>query len=137
MRSFKSWGANEVRHPVSNLFMNRQEAIQLQIDEIMDSFNFQSAMRVLEVYKSMERGYPKDWFLDDEPFEPAIRAAARDCMKAAVNYGYAGHSYFESRFEEGEDEDGPWVRISFNFGDHSHNDGVSYEKTTTITTVTE
>ena len=117
--------------------MNRQEAIQLQIDEIMDSFDFQCAMKVLEVYKSMERGYPKDWFLDDEPFEPAIRAAARDCMKAAVKEGYAGHSYFEARFTEGEDEEGPWVRISFNFGDHSYNDGASYEKTTTTTPVTE
>ena len=108
--------------------MNRQEAIQLQIDEIMDSFDFQSAMRVVEVYKSMERGYPKDWFLDDEPFEPAIRGAARDCMKAAVKDGYAGHSYFEARLTEGEDDEGAWVRMSLNFGDHSYNDGISYEK---------
>jgi len=117
--------------------MNKQEAITQQIDEIMDSFDFQSAMKVLEVYKSIARGYPKDWFLDDEPFEPAIRAAARDCMKEAVKQGYAGHSYFESRFEEGEDEEGPWVKIHFNFGDRSYNDGVSYEKTTTTATVTE
>lgn len=110
--------------------MNRQEAIQLQIDEIMDSFDFQSAIKTLEVYKSMERGYPKDWFLDDEPFEPAIRAAARDCMKSAVKEGYAGHSYFESRFTEGEDDDGLWVRITLNFGLRSYNDGTSYEKTT-------
>jgi hypothetical protein len=117
--------------------MNRQEAIQIQIDEIMDSFDFQCAMKVLEVYKSMERGCPKDWFLDDEPFEPAIRAAARDCIKEAVKRGYAGHSYFEARFEEGEDDDGPWVMIFFNFGNRFCNDGVSYEKTATTTPVTE
>jgi hypothetical protein len=117
--------------------MNRQEAIQQQIDEVMDSFDFQCAMKVLEVYKFMERGYPQDWFLDDEPFEPAIRAAARDCMKAAVKEGYAGHSYFEARFTEGEDDEGPWVRISFNFGDRSYNDGVSYEKTTTTAPITK
>ena len=117
--------------------MNRQEAIQQQIDEIMDSFDFKTAMKVVEVYKSMERGYPCDWFLDDEPFEPAIRAAARDCMKAAVKDKYAGHSYFEARFTEGKDNDGPWVRISFNFGDRSYNDGVSYEKTTTTTPITK
>jgi hypothetical protein len=108
--------------------MNRQEAIQNQIDDIMDSFDFQCAMKVLELYKSMERGCPSDWFLDDEPFEPAIRAAARDCMKSAVKEGYAGHSYFEARFEEGEDDDGPWVKINFSFGLHSYNDGTSYEK---------
>jgi hypothetical protein len=117
--------------------MNRQEAIQSQIDDILDTFDFQFAMKVIEVYKTLERGYPKDWFDGDEPFEPAMRAAARDCMKEAVKHGYAGHSYFEARFTEGEDDDGPWVRISFNFGDRSYNDGVSYEKTTTTTPVTE
>jgi hypothetical protein len=117
--------------------MNRQEAIQQQIDDIMDSFDFQSVMEVMKVYKSMERGYPKDWFLDGEPVESIIRADARECMNAAVKHSYAGHSYFEARFTEGEDNDGPWVRISFNFGDRSYNDGVSYEKTTTTTPVTE
>jgi hypothetical protein len=118
----------KLRHPAPKSFMNRQEAIQSQIDDIMDSFDFQCAMKVLEVYKSIERGYPADWFMDGEPFEPAIRAAARDCMKAAVKEGYAGHSYFEARFVEEEDDDGPWVRIDFNFGDHTHNDGTGYEK---------
>ena len=117
--------------------MNRQEAITQQIDEVMDTFDFQSAMKVLEVYKSMERGYPADWFLDDEPFEPAIRADARECMKEAVKHGYAGRSYFEARFKEGEDNEGPWVRVHLNFGDRSYNDGVSYEKTTTTTPITE
>ena len=117
--------------------MNRQEAIQSQIDDILDTFDFQSAMKVMEVYKTLGRGYPSDWFLDDEPFEPAIRAAARDCMKAAVKDEYAGHSYFEARLTEGEDHDGPWVKISFNFGDRNYNDGVSYEKTTTTTPITE
>lgn len=108
--------------------MNRQEAIQLQIDEIMDTFDFQAAIKVMEVYKSMERGYPSDWFMDEEFCEPAMRATARECMKAAVKEEYAGHSYFEARFTEGEDDDGPWVRMSLNFGDRSYNDGLSYEK---------
>ena len=128
MRIFKGWGADEVRHPASNLFMNRQEAIQEQFDDILDSFDFQTVMETLKLYKSLERGYPVDWFIDGEPFEPAIRAAARECMKAAVKEGYAGHSYFEARFTEGEDDDGPWVKMDFNFGDHAHNDGTSYEK---------
>jgi hypothetical protein len=117
--------------------MNRQEAIQSQIDDIMDTFDFQAVVKIMEVYKSMERGYPKDWEDNGEFHEYLIRTAARDCMKEAVKHSYAGHSYFEARLEEGEDNDGPWVRIFFNFGDRSHNDGVSYEKTTTTTTVTE
>jgi hypothetical protein len=117
--------------------MNRQEAIQLQIDSIMDSFDFQMVIKVMEFYKSMNRPYPTDWFEDEEFSEPAIRADARECMKSAAKHGYAGRSYFEARLEEGEDHDGPWVKISFNFGDRSYNDGVSYEKTTTTTPVTE
>jgi len=127
-KASKAGGLMKLRHPAPKSFMNRQEAIQSQIDDIMDSFDFQCAMKVLEAYKSIERGYPADWFMDGEPFEPAIRASARDCMKAAVKEGYAGHSYFEARFVEKEDDDGPWVRIDFNFGDHTHNDGTGYEK---------
>jgi len=127
-KASKAGGLMKLRHPAPKSFMNRQEAIQLQVDEILDSFDFQCAMKVLEVYKSMERGYPADWFLDDEPFEPAIRADAREYMKEAVKHGYAGRSYFEARFEEGEDDDGPWVKICFSFGIHSYNDGTSYEK---------
>jgi hypothetical protein len=117
--------------------MNRQEAIQSQIDNIMDSFDFKTAMEVMKVYKALERGYPADWFLDGEPVESIIRADARECMKSAVKHGYAGRSYFEARLEEGEDDDGPWVRVYLNFGDRSYNDGVSYEKTTTTTPVTK
>jgi hypothetical protein len=111
--------------------MNRQEAIQLQIDSIMDTFDFQMVVKVMEFFKSMDRPYPTDWFVDEEFCEPAIRADARECMKSAVKEGYAGRSYFEARFTEGEDHDGPWVKIEFNFGDRSYNDGASYEKTTT------
>lgn len=118
-------------------FMNRQEAIQQQIDSIMDSFDFQMVIKVMEFYKSMDRPYPTDWFENEEFCESAIRADARECMKSAVKESYAGRSYFEARFLEGEDNDGPWVKIEFNFGDHSYNDGTSYEKTTTTTSVTE
>lgn len=113
--------------------MNRQEAIQDQIDQILDMFDFQSALKALEVYKSSGCGYSKDWECDGEFQEYLLRKAARDCMKASIKEGYAGHSYFTSYFHEGEDEDGPWVKIDLLFGDRSYNDGTSYEKTTTTT----
>lgn len=113
--------------------MNRQEAIQQQIDHIMDMFDFQSCCRILKSLIESGRGYPKDWVdcdvvNGDEPKEYLLRQAARDCMKAAVKEGYAGHSYFSAYFNEGEDDDGPWVKIDLLFGDRSYNDGTSYEK---------
>jgi hypothetical protein len=108
--------------------MNRQEAIQNQIDDIMDTFDFRGCAAMLEALAGCGRPYPESWRDNGEFHEYLLRAAARDCMKAAVKHGYAGHSYFEARLEEGEDDDGPWVRMHFNFGDRNYNDGVSYEK---------
>lgn len=113
--------------------MNKQEAIQQQIDEIMDIFDFQAAVKTLEAYKSLDRGYPADWFDDGEFKEYMIRQAARECMKQAVDHGFAGHSYFSSYFHEGEDHEGPWVKIDLYFGDRTYNDGTSYEETATTT----
>lgn len=94
----------------------------------MDAFDFQAVLKVLDVYKTMERGYPKDWVLDGGFFEPSVRAAARDCMKAAAKEGFAGHSYFTAQLNEGVDDDGPWVKMELFFGDRTYHDGVGYEK---------
>lgn len=113
--------------------MNRQEAINEQIAEIMDLFDFKAVLAVLEVYKSLDRGYPTSWTDNGEFKEYLVRQAARECMKQAVIHGFAGHSYFSSFFTEGEDHEGPWVKVELFLGDRTYNDGTSYEKTTTIT----
>lgn len=114
--------------PRSPIFMNREQAIQSQIDNIMDTFDFVAATEVLDVYRSLDRGYPQDWTDNGEFKQYLLRQAARDCMKAAVKEGYAGHSYFSAYFHEGEDHEGPWVKIDLLFGDRTYNDGTSYEK---------
>lgn len=108
--------------------MNRQEAIQSQIDYIMDMFDFKSTLKVLDVYKSMDRGYPKDWMDDGDFQEYLVRIDARECMKKAAKEGSAGISYFSGVLNEGEDDDGPWVKMDLYFGDRTCQDGVSYEK---------
>ena len=113
--------------------MNKQEAINEQIAEIMDLFDFKEVLAVLEVYKSLGRGYPTSWTDGGEFKEYLVRQAARECMKQAAIHGFAGHSYFSSYCNEGEDRDGPWVKLDLFFGDKTYNDGTTYEKTTTTT----
>ena len=108
--------------------MNRQEAIQSQIDEIMDMFDFQSVLKVLDGYKSMGRGYPEDWMDEGEFREYLVRQDARECMKKAAQEGFAGISYFSAILNEGEDNDGPWVKMDLYFGERTYQDGTSYEK---------
>jgi len=108
--------------------MNRQEAIQSQIDEIMDMFDFQSVLKVLDVYKSMDRGYPEDWMDEGEFKEYLIRQDARECLKKAAKNGSSGISYFSGVLNEGDDYNGPWGKMDLYFGERTYQDGVNYEK---------
>ena len=107
--------------------MNKQDAIQQQIDEIMDSFDFALCVQSVKLYKDWGRGYPSHWMVDGEFEESLLRRSARDCMRLAAAEGSSGYSYFYSRFHEGTDSDGPWVKIDLFFGNRNYNDGVSYE----------
>ena len=108
--------------------MTRQEAISSQIDDIMDIFDFQSTLKVLDVYKSIGRGYPEAWMDDGEFQEYLIRPDARDRMKKAAKLGSAGISYFSAVLNEGEDDDGLWIKMDLYFGERTYQDGVNYEK---------
>lgn len=111
--------------------MNRQEAIQEQIDTILDNFDFKACEVMLKAMVQCDHSYPENWVEDGEIVESEMRATARRCMKDSVIDGYAGISYFTSYFSEGEDDDGPWVKIDLYFGERTYHDGTSYEKTTT------
>ena len=108
--------------------MNRQEAIEQQINDIMDMFDFRACCHMLEALIKIKRAYPKDWADGEEVPEYCLRQAARECMKQAVIHGYAGHSYFSARLDEGEDQEGQWLKIELSFGERTYNDGTSYEK---------
>lgn len=115
--------------------MNRQEAIQEQIDHIMDTFDFKACILMLKALIEDGHGYPESWVEDGEIIEYEMRATARRCMKYAATDGQSGVSYFTSYLKEGEDHEGPWVKIDLYFGERNYGDGTSYEKTTTTTTV--
>lgn len=127
-KASKAGGLMKLRYPAPKSFMNRQEAIQSQIDEIMDIFDFQAVLKVLDVYKSIDRGYPEAWIDGGEFQEYLVRQEARNCMKRAAKDGSAGISYFNAVLVEGEYDDGPWVKMDLYFGERTYNDGVSYEK---------
>ena len=102
--------------------MNKQEAIQKQIDEIMDCFDFR---RCCDALNAIKLGTAKH-----EPFEEySLRADARKRMKDAVSSnGFSHTGPFMATYKEGSDEDGPWVRVELHcvIG-HWPNDGVSYD----------
>lgn len=94
----------------------------------MDTFDFQACISMLYVYKKLGRGYPTSWEDGGDFQEYLVRMAARECMKQAAIHGFAGHSYFSSFLTEGEDQDGPWVKLELFFGNRTYEDGTSYEK---------
>jgi hypothetical protein len=102
--------------------MTKQEAIQHQIDNIMDTFDFKKVKSIMRYLK---------WKWNDEessPDEYEIRSHARHCLKeAAKNAGYATGG-FQAYKVEGRDENGPWVRLSLSFGLETFEDGTAYEE---------
>lgn len=57
-----------------------------------------------------------------------IRAEARTRLKQAAKTGFACTGGFTAICEDGEDENGPWVKLDLAFGLISINDGTSYTK---------
>ena len=105
--------------------MTRQEAIQEQIDEIMDTFDFEG------VHEWMEHSQWVWATLDGASRVPdiyEIRAEARNRLKQAAKTGFACAGGFTAICEDGEDENGPWVKLDLAFGLISINDGTSYTK---------
>jgi hypothetical protein len=107
--------------------MTRQEAIQEQIDEIMDTFDFE------DVHTWMEHSNWAWGGLDGDgesrvPSIYEIRTEARNRLKQAAKSGFSCSGGFTATRDEGEDENGPWVKLNLNFGLMTVNDGTSYTK---------
>ncbi len=102
--------------------MTKQEAIQAQMDEIMDTFDFE------DVASWMGASNWK-WGGGDTGRVPdiyEIKQAARERMKAAAREGYSYTGGFAARLTEGEEDGSPWVRMALHFGYTSCNDGTNY-----------
>jgi hypothetical protein len=105
--------------------MTRQEAIQEQIDEIMDTFKFE------DVHDWMMHSNWEWAGLDGATRVPdlyEIRQAARERLKQAARSGFSSTGGFTAQLYEGEDESGPWLKLDLSFGFITINDGTSYTK---------
>jgi len=91
----------------------------------MDTFDFEG------VHAWMEHSQWVWGNLDGQARVPEIyeiRAEARNRLKQASKAGFACTGGFTAMCEEGEDENGPWVKLDLTFGLMSINDGTSYTK---------
>ncbi len=101
--------------------MTFDEAVQKQIDEIMDNFDFS---RVATMMEAVHWG----WGIPPVvPEEPEIRTEARRHLRQAVENGSSACSGFTACCEKAEDEGGKWVRLTLQWGPGWDDDGVHYE----------
>lgn len=99
--------------------MTYSEAVQQQIDEIMDTFPFASVAAWMK-----HAGWR--WGDDHVPEEPEIRVRARLMLRDAA-FGSPHHTAgFITTCDKGTDKEGPWVRLNLTFGYSSITDGTSY-----------
>lgn len=101
--------------------MTKEQAIQEQMDEIMDSFEFGKVLRIMQHL---------NWKWTNSngvPDEIELRKEARRLMKDAVECGgWAGTGGFTAIFTENKSE--RWIRLNLYFGISDTNDGIEYEK---------
>jgi hypothetical protein len=100
--------------------MNREEAIQAQIDEVMDSFDFASVEKIMQALDwkwITEEGNKKEI-----PDEYEIRRSARERMRSAVKAGYCCSGGFAARLIEGVEDGQAWVLMDLQFGIQSFQD---------------
>jgi hypothetical protein len=114
--------------------MNKEQAIQQQIDECMDSFDFAFCCEVLSLIKKTGRGYPEDWFGIDGFDQLSLRREARQLLRrvACEDQISAMASYLRAEKTEGVDEESgkPWIRLSLSFvvEDNITQDGIEYDE---------
>jgi hypothetical protein len=102
--------------------MTKQEAIQEQIDQIMDSFDFERVHKVME-HLNWTWGYS-----EEPPSLYDLRTAARERLKGAVKHGSSNTGGFVATKEEGVEDGKPWVRMNLLFTvQQTLNDGTTYD----------
>jgi len=97
--------------------MTKQEAIQEQIDEIMDSFEFEKVHKIMKVlnWEWHEQGVPDIYLL---------RTAARKHLKSAAEInGTSSSGGLTANYTEHK----TWLRLELHFGLDSTPDGTEYE----------
>ncbi len=100
--------------------MTKQQALQDQMDEIMDSFEFDKIHSVM-------RHLDWEWRDSGVPDEYEIRQSARRTMRSAIECNGTSSTGGFTAIVEDNTEDG-WVRLNLYFGFSTIHDGVEYEK---------
>lgn len=103
--------------------MTKQEAIQEQIDEVMDTFDFATVRKIME---AVGWEWMSDYNTRYMPHESDLRQAARERMKDAAEIGNSSSGGFVAQLIEGEQNGETWVLMDLQFGLHSYNDGTTY-----------
>lgn len=102
--------------------MNKQEAIQEQIDEIMDTFEFERVAAWMEFSKW-------GWADGHETVVPdlyAIKREARARLREAARFGYTSTGGFTAKMREGAEDGKPWLALDLSFGYNTAQDGTEY-----------
>jgi len=102
--------------------MTRKEVLNNQMDEIMDSFDFDQVQKIMSATDWM-------WVLAEKgvPDQYELRREARRLMKQAINGEDCGTGGFRAWVTEGTDRDGAWAKLNLSFGIETIHDGESHD----------
>jgi hypothetical protein len=103
--------------------MTKEQAIQEQIDEIMDSFEFEKVQNMME---ALGWGWGEE---GEAPDSYEMKRFARERLREAVKCGTSSSGGFTARYKEGFDVEThkPFVILTLYFGLQTLNDGTSYD----------
>jgi hypothetical protein len=115
--------------------MTRDKAIQEQIDQCLDWFNFDLCAKISKLLIAEGEGFPQGWLMEDEPCAALIRKEARKLLrrvsKTEGKRAWEMCSYLRGEKWEGVDEDTGesfiTLQLSFVAEDNITQDGTSYE----------
>jgi hypothetical protein len=102
--------------------MTRQEVLNNQLDEIMDTFDFDQVGKMMSatdwIWARSENGVPD---------QRELRQEARRLMKQAIAGEDCATGGFRTWVTEGKDKDGPWTKLNLSFGIDTIHDGESHD----------
>ena len=115
--------------------MTREQAIQDQIDQCMDWFDFDLCCEVSKRLIAQGKGYPEDWLMEGKPSAGLLRTEARKLLRSVADtsgeHATKMVSYLRAEKWEGIDElTGECfvtLRLAFVTEDNITQDGTAYE----------
>jgi hypothetical protein len=102
--------------------MTRKEVLNNQMDEIMDSFDFDKVNKMMCAvnwkWATTEDGVPSKY---------ELRKEARRLMRCAINGEDCATGGFRAWVKDGKNASGPWTVLNLTFGEHIMLDGESHD----------